>query len=613
MKARAGSICLVANELDYLVSQGGIGSYDWLVAHELAQAGWRVHMLYCGAIDDNEALRAVPRCLAEAGIDFSRLESFAPPKFFAIGNWSALLRQSAWVRQALEQLHGRHGFDLIEFADRGGLGFCPVQARRMGMGLADVALAVKLHGPSQWVREGSQQWMAGMEDIQLDYCERYAFEHADVQLSSSRNLLDYVQTRGWSVGAEAHVQSKPLPGSVAGTSSQVPDSRPRGPVESYEQILEQCRSKKARVFASEPPAGPSAAGPLVSIVVPYYNLPDYLPETLASLAAQTYPNLEVRVINDGSTDPRAIEVFEEQRLLYPQFRFLCQDNAGIGATRNRGLREANGEFFLPVDADNIATPGMVEQFVRALRRRPDVSALTCYILVFGERHHIERQDFPTATRPVGGSHVMASLQNIYGDGNAIFRVADFRAVGGYETDRDTSWEDWEAFVKLAHAGYRVDVVPEYLFYYRHLESGFSKVTNTYRNYNRVLRQYFRGNQLPLADRQALWTGLFSLYQRNRELTAESQELQRQCRHVRELEQCNRELTAHIQDWQRHCQQVQEHCQHVQERYQNLLVERGQLRYRAADKIAAKVHNIPGLRLLLRSTHRGWRWLRSRAI
>ena len=106
-------------------------------------------------------------------------------------------------------------------------------------------------------------------------------------------------------------------------------------------------------------------------MVPHYNLGLYLPETLASLAEQTYQKLEVMVIDDGSTDKASFQVFEQQQRLYPQFRFLRQANVGLAATRNRALAEARGEYFLPVDSDNIATPHMVERFVAAAGSRPE--------------------------------------------------------------------------------------------------------------------------------------------------------------------------------------------------------------------------------------------------
>src|SRR5262249_31408807 len=104
-------------------------------------------------------------------------------------------------------------------------------------------------------------------------------------------------------------------------------------------------------------------GPLVTVCIPYYNLAAHLPRTLASLAEQTYPHLEVLVIDDGSTDPAARAVFDQMNDRFSRFRFLRQPNAGIGATRNRGLAEARGDYFLPVDADNVTRPDMVERFV----------------------------------------------------------------------------------------------------------------------------------------------------------------------------------------------------------------------------------------------------------
>jgi glycosyltransferase involved in cell wall biosynthesis len=254
--------------------------------------------------------------------------------------------------------------------------------------------------------------------------------------------------------------------------------------------------------------------PLVTVAIAHYNLGKYLPETLASLAAQTYRSLEVLVIDDGSTDPLSQEVLQEMRLQYPHFRFLSHPNAGIGATRNRGLQEARGEFFIPMDADNVARPEMVETLVRAIRRNPGLSAMTCYCLAFKDAEDIEDEDFSYAYRPAGGPHMLASIKNVYGDANAILRAEAFRAVGGYETDRDCSWEDLEAFVKLVNAGHKIDTVPEYLFYYRHLESGFSRVTDSYLNQRRVLRQYFRADRLPTAEGIALWTALVSLQKHN---------------------------------------------------------------------------------------------------
>ena len=253
--------------------------------------------------------------------------------------------------------------------------------------------------------------------------------------------------------------------------------------------------------------------PLVTCAIAHYNLGRYLPGTLATLAAQTYPRLEVIVIDDGSTDAASVEVFEAMRAKYSAWQFHRQANAGIGATRNRILELATGEFFIPVDADNLAKPDMVEKFVTAMQRNPDLATMSCYFLAFDvDAPTLTPERLLYALRPVGGPHALAGIRNVYGDANAIFRTAALRAVGGYETDRGTSCEDWECFVKLVHAGHPLGVVPDHLFYYRHRPGGFSRSTNWFANHQRVLRQFAHPGTLSPADALALWTALLGFHQ-----------------------------------------------------------------------------------------------------
>lgn len=97
--------------------------------------------------------------------------------------------------------------------------------------------------------------------------------------------------------------------------------------------------------------------PKVSIIIPAYNVEAYIYECLKSVLAQTFSDIEVIVINDGSTDQTAniVEQFHDERL-----RFLEQTNAGLSATRNIGIKMARGAFILCVDSDDIIHPQTVE-------------------------------------------------------------------------------------------------------------------------------------------------------------------------------------------------------------------------------------------------------------
>ena len=89
----------------------------------------------------------------------------------------------------------------------------------------------------------------------------------------------------------------------------------------------------------------------VSVVVPIYNVAPYLETCLQSIAAQTLRDIEVVMVEDGSTDesPSIAEAFSERD---PRFRLVRQANAGLGAARNTGIEHATGEFLVFADSDD---------------------------------------------------------------------------------------------------------------------------------------------------------------------------------------------------------------------------------------------------------------------
>jgi glycosyltransferase involved in cell wall biosynthesis len=382
------------------------------------------------------------------------------------------------VRHAVERAHREHRYDLIVFAGLGGLGARAVQAKRAGLAFGDVPLAVLLDANSQHERERQTRWPSCFAEVETDYLERYAFENADVQCLPDDALAAFVRGNHWAVRPDAVKSLAPA----------------------------ECAPYRNEVSRQ-------ANDPLVTLAIAHYNLGQYLPDTLATLAGQTYGNFEVIVIDDGSTDAASVEVFESMRAKYPAWRFLRQANAGIGATRNRCLELARGEFFIPVDADNLARPEMVAKFVAAMRHNPALSAMSCYFLAFDtDAPNLRPERYLYALRPAGGPHALAGIRNVYGDANAVFRTAALREIGGYGTDRGTSCEDWECFVKLVHAGHRLGVVPDHLFYYRHRPGGFSRSTNWFANHQRVLRQFAHAGSLPPAESLALWAALLGFHQ-----------------------------------------------------------------------------------------------------
>src|SRR4051812_24229138 len=105
----------------------------------------------------------------------------------------------------------------------------------------------------------------------------------------------------------------------------------------------------------------------ISVVVPAFNVEAYLQECLASIAAQTAPDLEVIVVDDGSADgTRAVaEAFAAGD---PRFRVISQPNRGLGAARNAGVAAARGTYLAFVDGDDVLPPRAYEHLGAALLR-----------------------------------------------------------------------------------------------------------------------------------------------------------------------------------------------------------------------------------------------------
>jgi glycosyltransferase involved in cell wall biosynthesis len=108
--------------------------------------------------------------------------------------------------------------------------------------------------------------------------------------------------------------------------------------------------------------------PRVTVVVPCFNAAWSIARTLQSVLAQRLSDFEVVIVNDGSTDN--LHEIVAPFLADPRFRLVDQENYGLAAARNAGLRAARGTFVAPIDADDLWHPDFLEACVRALDAQP---------------------------------------------------------------------------------------------------------------------------------------------------------------------------------------------------------------------------------------------------
>ena len=147
---------------------------------------------------------------------------------------------------------------------------------------------------------------------------------------------------------------------------------------------------------------------LVSVIVPVYNVELYVKEAIASILAQTYNNLEVIVINDGSTDNTA-NIVEALKASDSRIVFINNPtNQGVGYARNCGLREAKGEYLAFLDGDDIWLPDKIELQLHAFKINPLLEIVNCGGNVINAAGVVTRS-FPAIGSSISGNMIVDML------------------------------------------------------------------------------------------------------------------------------------------------------------------------------------------------------------
>lgn len=200
--------------------------------------------------------------------------------------------------------------------------------------------------------------------------------------------------------------------------------------------------------------------PLVSVVIPYFHMERFVEETLASVAAQSYDQIETIVVNDGSLRQQDAVLGE----LAARFGFslVTQMNSGLGQARNLGVALSRGDLVLPLDPDDVLTPAFVERAVAVLRERPELAYVTAWSEFMDEDGNSLA---PNGYRPLGNQIGWLERENLAGSAMAMFRRRLFDHGLSYSSDL-TGYEDWLLYRELTAAGEVGYVIPERLLKYR---------------------------------------------------------------------------------------------------------------------------------------------------
>lgn len=213
--------------------------------------------------------------------------------------------------------------------------------------------------------------------------------------------------------------------------------------------------------------------PLVSVIVPVYNMEQYLGETLDSVLASNYPAFEVIVMDDGSKDA-SLQIAKDYARKDSRVKAFTQPNAGACAARNHAILLAEGELILPVDADDKMCPDFIGDAVEAIRADTEVKVVCPKAEFFGER--TGKWNLPPFSRKLLARKNMIPICSLY-------YKSDWERAGGYAREI-TAREDWAFWIAVLKDGGKVVTLSRLSLYYR-VRSGSKRVTDRLQK-NRVI-------------------------------------------------------------------------------------------------------------------------------
>lgn len=235
--------------------------------------------------------------------------------------------------------------------------------------------------------------------------------------------------------------------------------------------------------------------PNVSVVVPAYNQGHYLAQAIQSVLDQTYQHFEIIVVDDGSTDNsrEIVEAYSD-----PRIHYIYQENRGLPAARNTGLRNATGQFLTYLDSDDLFLPQKIEVLLCYLENHPDVGLVAGQVIPVDNSG---RQIGKTFDTKIPEDSSLLLLGNPITVGSVMLRRYWQQQVGIFDESL-RSYEDWEMWLRLARLGCRTGWVPQPVYLYRFHQAQMTRVaTQMTRATFQVLDNVFRDPNLPESWRQ----------------------------------------------------------------------------------------------------------------
>ena len=220
---------------------------------------------------------------------------------------------------------------------------------------------------------------------------------------------------------------------------------------------------------TSPTDNPKTQVPLVSIVAPCYNAEKYLEEAIQSIFGQEYPNFEVIVVDDGSSD-NSVSLLKQLQKTY-DFQLYTQPNQGVSAALNHGLRYAKGEYVSTPDLDDIMLPQSLRIRVDYLNQRPNVGCVGALIIYMDSDGKTIKQQQRDQIRTYNFDQILSQAV-VIGAPVALYRMSAMRSAGFYAPHLRV--QDFQMTLRIARLGYEVHELPVCVTRYRRHPNNLSR-------------------------------------------------------------------------------------------------------------------------------------------
>lgn len=235
------------------------------------------------------------------------------------------------------------------------------------------------------------------------------------------------------------------------------------------------------------------AGPLVSVIMPAHNAAPFIGQAIRSVQEQTYENIELIVVDDGSQDQTA-RVVREIAETDGRVTLLQQPNRGVAAARNAGIEASGGQYIAPLDADDVWHPQKIARQVLCMQKTgPSVGLV--YTWWIGIDRAGDFLHFSHQWRVEGSVYeAMVSLNFTGNASTPLMRRTYVERAGGYDDQLKAQGgqgcEDWDLALRIARQS-RVRVVPAYLVGYRRAAGSMSNESRTMRKSHELVMEKTR--------------------------------------------------------------------------------------------------------------------------